>query len=45
MSLTPNHFTGTLPSDGTYRISLFLMRNEARRGHTAPFTLRVALSR
>ncbi|RUM65523.1 MAG: g-type lysozyme inhibitor [Sulfurospirillum sp.] len=32
-------YVGKLPADGTYTISVYLMRNEARRGTTAPFTL------
>jgi len=36
-------FTGKVPEDGTYTISVYLMRNEARRGTTAPFTLHVEI--
>jgi len=36
-------YVGKLPADGTYTISVYLMRNEARRGTTAPFTLHVEI--
>jgi len=36
-------FTGKVLEDGTYTISVYLMRNEARRGTTAPFTLHVEI--
>jgi len=36
---TVTEWSGTLPKSGDYQIDVFLMRNEARRGKTAPFTL------
>jgi len=36
-------YTGNLPANGTYTISVYLMRNEARRGTNAPFTLHVEI--
>ena len=32
-------YTGVLPKSGTYTIQVFLMRNEARRGTSVPYTL------
>ena len=36
-------YNGVLPQDGTYTIAVYLMRNEARRGTKAPFTLHVSI--
>jgi len=36
-------YAGDLPANGTYTISVYLMRNEARRGTDAPFTLHVEI--
>jgi len=36
-------YDGVLPQDGTYTIAVYLMRNEARRGTKAPFTLHVSI--
>jgi hypothetical protein len=36
-------FSGTLPADGVYGIRVYLMRNAARRGASARYTLRVAI--
>ena len=38
-----NTFNGVLPKDGTYRVQVYLMRNEARRGETAKYTLTFAI--
>jgi len=36
-------YDAVLPQDGTYTIAVYLMRNEARRGTKAPFTLHVSI--
>ena len=36
-------YNGVLPQSGTYTIAVYLMRNEARRGTKAPFTLHVSI--
>ena len=36
-------YVGTLPKNGTYTIQVFLMRNEARRETSAPYTLRIGI--
>ncbi len=36
-------YTGNLPANGTYTISVYLMRNEARRGTTASYKLHVGI--
>ena len=36
-------YVGTLPKNGTYTIQVFLMRNEARRGTSAPYTLHIGI--
>lgn len=38
-SVAGNRFEAALPADGAYRIRVYLMRNAARRGTQAPFTL------
>ena len=38
-----NSFKGTLSADGTYTIQAYLMRNEARRGKTCNYTVRISL--
>ncbi|NKE44383.1 hypothetical protein HB662_06310 [Roseomonas frigidaquae] len=40
-SLSGNRFSGTVPASGDYTIRVYLMRNAARRGETAAFTLDV----
>ena len=36
-------YVGTLPKSGTYTIQVYLMRNEARRGTNAPYTLHIGI--
>ena len=38
-----NTFNGVLPKDGTYRVQVYLMRNEARSGESAEYTLTFAI--
>lgn len=38
-----NHFEGVLPSDGVYKIDVYLYRNAARRNETAKYTLDVSI--
>lgn len=40
---TPNQGSVVIPADGDYRITVFLFRNEARRGKKADFALDVVL--
>ena len=40
---TGNNYVGTLPANGTYTIAVYLYRNEARRGTTAPYTLHIGI--
>lgn len=44
--LTPetNHFTGTLPSSGTYTVAVYLYRNAAREGKSADYTLDLSIT-
>jgi len=42
-SIKGANYTGILPKNGTYTIQVFLMRNEARRGTTAPYTLEIGI--
>ena len=35
------NFDGVLPADGIYTVAVYLMRNEARRGSRAPYTLTI----
>ncbi len=37
------NYTGNLPKSGTYTISVYLMRNEARRGTSASYTLHMGV--
>lgn len=43
-SSSGNRYSGTLPSSGRYTISVYLMRNAARRNETASFTLNVGVT-
>jgi len=43
-STSGNRYSGTLPSSGRYTISVYLMRNAARRNETANFTLNVGIT-
>jgi hypothetical protein len=43
-STSGNRFEGTLPTDGTYTIRVYLMRSAARRGANASYGLDVAVS-
>ncbi len=36
-------YTGNLPANGTYTISVYLMRNEARRGTNASYALHMGI--
>lgn len=38
-----NSYLGTLPTSGIYTIQVYLMRNEARRGTSAPYTLKIGI--
>ena len=38
-----NSYSDTLPTSGTYTIEVYLMRNEARRGTNAPYTLEIGI--
>jgi hypothetical protein len=38
-----NSYLDTLPTSGTYTIEVYLMRNEARRGTNAPYTLEIGI--
>jgi hypothetical protein len=38
-SVAGNSFSGILPASGTYTVEVYLMRNAARRGETAEFTI------
>jgi hypothetical protein len=38
-----NSYLDTLPTSGTYTIQVYLMRNEARRGTNAPYTLEIGI--
>jgi hypothetical protein len=40
-SMSGNHFSGIVPDSGAYTIRVYLMRNAARRGETAAFTMEV----
>ncbi len=37
------NYRGVLPANGTYTIQVFLMRNEARRGTSTPYTLHMEI--
>ena len=37
------NYVGTLPENGTYTIFVYLMRNEARRGTSSPYTLHMGV--
>lgn len=39
-----NHFSGSLPKDGTYKVLVFLMRNEARRGESADYNISFSIT-
>lgn len=42
-SVEGRNYTGTLAKSGTYIIQVFLMRNEARRETSAPYTLHMGI--
>ena len=42
-SIKGQNYTGNLAKSGTYTIQVYLMRNEARRGTTAPYTLHIGI--
>ncbi len=39
-----NRFDGVLPQDGEYVIRVYLMRNAARRGETADYTIDIGVA-
>lgn len=43
-STSGDRFTRRLPSSGAYTVRVYLMRNAARQGQTAPFTLNLAVT-
>lgn len=43
-SVAGNSFDGILPAGGNYAVEVFLMRNAARRGETAEFTIAFRIS-
>lgn len=42
-STSGNAFSGKLPASGDYKVQVYLMRNAARRGETAKYTLTIAV--
>lgn len=42
-STSGNRFTAKIPSSGDYAVDVYLMRNAARRGETANYTLTVSI--
>ena len=42
-SIKGQSYTGNLAKSGTYTIQVYLMRNEARRGITTPYTLHIGI--
>lgn len=44
-SITGARYTGVVPSSGTYRVEVYLMRNAARRGDSARYTITVGARR
>lgn len=42
-STTGNRFSGKIPSTGVYTVQVYLMRNAARRGETANYSLNIAV--
>ena len=42
-SIKGQSYTGDLAKSGTYTIQVYLMRNEARRGTNAPYTLHIGI--
>ena len=45
MQTEPQQWSGTLPTDGDYRIRAYLVRAEARRGGTANFVCTVSITK
>jgi hypothetical protein len=43
-STSGNRYEGTLPASGEYTVRLYLMRNAARRGEAADYTLKFGIS-
>ena len=43
-SISGNSFSGVIPSSGDYRISVYLMRNAARRNETSSYSLSVQIA-
>lgn len=39
-----NHYTGTLPASGTYKVSVYMMRSAARRDEVANFDIRIGIT-
>jgi len=42
-SVSENHFEGTLPASGDYRIRVYMMRSAARRNELADYRLEIAI--
>jgi hypothetical protein len=43
-SISGEKYEGTLPASGDYTVRLFLMRSAARRGETAAYTIKFAVT-
>lgn len=43
-SISGEKYEGTLPASGDYTVRLFLMRSAARRGETASYTVKLAVT-
>ena len=43
-STSGNRYEGTLPANGDYTVRVYLMRNAARRGETATYTINFGVS-
>ncbi|KEO51622.1 SH3 domain-containing protein [Thioclava pacifica] len=39
-----NHYTGTLPASGVYKVSVYMMRSAARRDEVANYEIRVGIT-
>lgn len=42
-SVSGNHYEGALPTDGVYRVRVYLMRNAARRNEVAKYSLGISV--
>lgn len=43
-SISGNHFSAKLPSSGTYKVQVYMMRNAAWRNETASYNLRISVN-